>query len=100
MPMRQEGFVLVIFLIAQVLDGVLTYTGIQQLGIGVEVNQLIVFYVDTFGAAAALIGAKTLACACGLILYVAHYHRSLAVAAGAYVGVAVVPWLIALSLNS
>ncbi len=100
MPLRQEGLVLVIFLIAQVLDGVLTYTGIRQLGIDVEVNQLLVFYIETFGVGTALVGAKGVACACGLILYVAHYHRPLAVAAGAYLGVAIVPWLIALSLNS
>src|SRR5687767_3787324 len=100
MSMRQEGLVLVIFLIAQVLDGVLTYAGIRRLGIEVEVNQLLVFYIETFGVGLALVGAKGVACMCGLILYIAHYHRPLAVATGAYLGVAVVPWLIALSLNS
>jgi len=98
--MRQEGLVLAIFLIAQVLDGLLTYAGIRRLGIEVEVNQLLVFYIETFGVGLALVGAKGVACACGLILYVAHYHRPLAVATGAYLGIAVVPWLIALSLNS
>ena len=96
MPRRQELLVLVIFLIAQALDGVLTYAGVRQMGTDVEVNQLLVFYMETFGVGSALIGAKGLASACGLILYVAHYHRSLAVAAGAYLGVAVVPWLVAL----
>lgn len=100
MPMRQEGLVLVIFLVAQVLDGALTYAGVRQMGTGVEVNELIVFYMETFGVGAALIGAKGMACGCGLILYVAHYYRPLAVAAGAYLGVAVVPWLIALSALS
>jgi hypothetical protein len=100
MPMRQEALVLVIFFIAQALDGVLTYAGIRQMGIDVEVNHLIVYYIETFGVAAALIGAKGMACACGLILYTAHYHRSLAVAAGAYLGIAVVPWVLALSLYS
>jgi Domain of unknown function (DUF5658) len=100
MPMRQEGLVLVIFLVAQVLDGVLTYAGIRQLGLGVEANELLVFYIDAFGVGTALVGAKGLACACGLILYVAHYHRPLAVAAGAYLGVAVVPWVVVLSLYS
>jgi hypothetical protein len=100
MSMRQEGLVLAIFLIAQVLDGLLTYAGIRRLGIEVEVNQLLVFYIETFGVGLALVGAKGVACACGLILYVAHYHRPLAVATGAYLGIAVVPWLIALSLNS
>ena len=100
MSMRQEGLVLAIFLIAQVLDGLLTYAGIRRLGIEVEVNQLLVFYIETFGVGLALVGAKGVACACGLILYVSHYLRPLAVATGAYLGIAVVPWLIALSLNS
>jgi Domain of unknown function (DUF5658) len=100
MPIRQEPVVFLIFLVAQALDGILTYAGIRELGIGVEVNQLIVFYIETFGVGAALIGAKGMACACGLILYAAHYHRSLAVAAGAYLGVAIVPWLVALTLYS
>jgi hypothetical protein len=97
MRMRQEAVVFLIFLIAQALDGILTYEGIRQMGVGVEVNELIVFYIETFGVGTALIGAKGLACACGLILYVAHYYRPLAVAAGAYLGIAVVPWLVALS---
>jgi Domain of unknown function (DUF5658) len=100
MPIRQEPVVFLIFLVAQALDGILTYAGIRELGMAVEANQLIVFYSDMFGVGAALIGAKGLACACGLILYAAHYHRSLAVAAGVYIGVAVVPWLLALSLYS
>ena len=96
MPLRQEPLVLVIFFVAQTLDGVLTYAGVKQMGLDVEVNQLLVFYMQTFGVGSALVGAKGVACACGLILYIAHYHRSLAVAAGAYLGVAIVPWLVAL----
>jgi hypothetical protein len=99
MGLRQEPLVLFIFVVAQALDGTLTYAGIRQMGMGVELNQLLVFYMETFGIGVALVGAKTVACACGLILYAAQYHRPLAVAAGAYLGVAVVPWLIALSLN-
>jgi hypothetical protein len=97
MGLRQEPLVLFIFVIAQALDGTLTYAGIRQMGIDVELNQLLVFYMETFGLGLALVGAKSLACACGLILYVAHYHRPLAVAAGAYLGVAVVPWIVALA---
>ena len=93
---RQEPLVLFVFLVAQALDGTLTYAGVRQMGIGVEGNQLLVFYMETFGIGLALLGAKGLACGCGLILHVTNYHRSLAIAAGAYVGVAVIPWLLAL----
>jgi hypothetical protein len=91
---RQEPFILVVFFLVQALDGTLTYAGVRQLGIGVEVNQLLVFYMETFGIGLALVGAKGVACACGLILHLAHCHRPLAIAAGAYLGAAIVPWTI------
>ena len=94
---RQEQLVFLIFLIAQALDGALTYAGIRQMGLGVEMNGLLVFYMEAIGIGAALVAAKTVACACGLILYFTHYHRPLAVAAGGYIGVAVVPWLVVLA---
>jgi hypothetical protein len=97
MQPRQEVVVFGVFLIAQILDGALTYSGVRHLGMGVEVNQLLVFYMETFGIGLTLVGAKIVACACGLILYVAQYHRPIAVAAGAHLGVAVVPWLLALA---
>jgi hypothetical protein len=97
---RQEIIVLVIFLIAQLLDGLLTYKGIRVMGLEVEANQLLVFYIEAFGAPSALIGAKVFASVCGLVLYVTAYYRLLAAAAGAYLGVAVVPWLLTLSALS
>jgi hypothetical protein len=97
MRSRQEPLILFVFLLAQALDGTLTYAGVTRMGMGVEVNQLLVFYMETFGIGLALLGAKGVACGCGVILHVAHYHRPLAIAAGAYLGVAVVPWLLALA---
>lgn len=84
---------LVIFIGAQFLDGTLTYWGVSHMGLGVEVNALLARLMHAFGAAPVLVGAKLLACACGLILHVNHRHRVLAAAAGTYIGVAVVPWL-------
>jgi hypothetical protein len=94
---RQEGFVLSAFVAAQVLDGGLTYAGVQRLGMAVEMNGLLVFYMETFGLGLTLLGAKGVACVCGMILHVTRKHRPLAVATGAYVGLAIVPWLIALA---
>lgn len=93
---HQEGLVLGVFLAAQALDGALTYIGLRHLGTAVEANWLLLFYMETFGIGLTLVGAKGIACACGVVLHVHERHRSLAVVAGAYLGVAIVPWLIAL----
>jgi hypothetical protein len=94
---RQEEIVLSVFVLAQALDGALTYIGLHRFGLGLEVNQLLVFYMEIFGIGLTLVGAKGLACACGLILHVTDRHRALAIAAGASLGIAVVPWLLALA---
>ena len=45
------------------------------------------------GPGATLFAAKSLACACGLLLYLYAYLRSLAVVSGICLGVAVIPWI-------
>ncbi len=87
---------LVVFIVSQILDGGFTYGGVQRLGIDVEMNGLLVTMMHAIGPAAALTAAKTLACFCGVILYLTSHYRALAVAAGASIGVAVVPWCIVL----
>jgi uncharacterized membrane protein len=95
---RPEPTVLVLFVLAQALDGALTYVGVQRFGQAAELNGLLRFYIDAFGPAPALAGAKLLACGCGTLLYVSACHRTIAALAGAYFGVAVVPWIVALWL--
>ena len=97
MVRRQEEFVLSIFVLAQALDGALTYIGLHRFGVGMELNQLLVFYMEIFGVGLTLVGAKGLACACGVVLFVTERHKAVAIAAGASIGVAVVPWLLALA---
>jgi hypothetical protein len=92
-PAWHATFVFGVFLSAQALDGLLTYWGVSLLGIGVEANVLVAHAIETLGASWALLGAKLLACVCGYILYRTAFHRPLAIMAGLYVGVAVVPWL-------
>jgi hypothetical protein len=48
--------------------------------------------MELIGTPATLVGAKLLACACGCVLYYTARHRPLAITAGLYIGVAVVPW--------
>jgi hypothetical protein len=96
---RQEVLVLAIFLIAQILDGGLTYVGVRQFGIEAEGNALLITLMHAWGAGPALVAAKVFASMCGVILFVMSVYRVLAAAAGACIGVAVVPWLVALLAN-
>jgi Domain of unknown function (DUF5658) len=89
----QASLVFVIFLIAQVLDALLTYGGVRQMGIEVEMNRLLAEAMRVVGPAAALTVAKVVACICGYFLYSTARHRTLAVATGLSIGVAVVPWI-------
>lgn len=90
---RQPVVVLAIFLIAQLLDGALTYIGVRQFGIEAEGNILITTLMYTWGAGPALLAAKLFSSACGVILFAISVYRVLAAAAGACIGLAVVPWM-------
>jgi hypothetical protein len=89
---RDASLVFGIFLLAQVLDGLLTYAGLSLLGTQVEANVLLTTWMDLIGTPATIVGAKVLACACGYVLYYTAWHRPLAITAGLYIGVAVIPW--------
>jgi hypothetical protein len=93
---REATIVLIIFTIAQVADGLLTYWGVTTLGIHVEGNGLLAAGMHAIGPFGALVSAKLLACVCGYVLYQTASHRPLAVMAGLYIGVAIAPWLLVL----
>lgn len=95
-PRNQAPIVLAIFIVAQILDAVFTYGGVTRLGVDVEMNVLLATAMRAIGPALTLATAKLVACGCGLFLYWTARHRTLAVAAGLYLGVAVVPWCIVL----
>jgi hypothetical protein len=84
--------VLVVFLLAQCFDGVFTYVGVVTFGTGIEANPLIASLMMTFGHGVALTGAKLVAAALGICLHLRQVHAAVAVLAGFYLTVAVVPW--------
>jgi hypothetical protein len=88
----QAPIVLGLFVLIQLLDGVLTYWGVTHFGIDLEMNGLLSRWMHEIGPATTLFVAKALACACGVILYRADYFRALAAVAGLCLGIAVVPW--------
>ncbi len=86
-------FVLLLFLIAQLVDGVLTYTAVAVLGAAAEGNMLLDAAMETAGAGPALFGAKMMAAAGGLLLYVRGCHRTLGALTALYMAAAITPWL-------
>ena len=91
---NQAPIVLALFILTQVLDGALTYWGVSQFGIGIESNTYLASLMQSIGIAPALIAAKVLAVACGVVLFSTTSFRVLAVATGWCIGFAVVPWLV------
>ena len=98
---RFGDIVMVAFLAAQVLDGVLTYRGIRDYGLGIELegNPLVAFAMSALGVRLALILVKTFASLCGIVLHTHRYHRVLALLTAVYVVAAIGPWILLLYTN-
>ena len=84
---------LLIFLLLQLADGVLTYAAVDRFGPQAEGNPILATWIMLAGAMPALFGAKLLACACGAVLYISGVHRVLAGLSTLYLFAAVLPWL-------
>ena len=84
---------LVLFLLLQFADGVLTYAAVDRFGLQAEGNPILVAWILLAGALPAVFGAKLLACACGAVLYMSGVHRMLAGLSTLYLFAAVLPWL-------
>lgn len=80
------------FALVQLADGLLTYLGILAFGVHIEANPLIGWSVAAFGAATALIGAKTLAVVCAMVLHLASRHYIMSALTIAYLLTAIWPW--------
>ena len=96
--MVASRLILLLFLAAQAFDGVFTYAAVRTHGLSAEGNLLLATWMGLVGPAAALVGAKTLAGACGILLYLRGVHKTLALLTAFYALGAVGPWLIVLSL--
>lgn len=85
--------VLLVFLLAQCLDGVFTYVGVKTYGIGIEANPLIAAMMSYVGHGPALMGAKSIAGLLGIGLHLRQVHSAVAALALFYLAVAVFPWV-------
>ena len=84
---------LVLFLLAQASDGVLTYVGVATYGPGIEANPLIAWLMAQMGEGLALTTAKMTAATFGVALHLISVHKAVAALAVFYFVVAVVPWI-------
>ena len=89
---------LLLFLLAQASDGLLTYVGVATYGTGIEGNPLIAWLIHSMGAGPALSTAKITAASLGIALHLSAVHNVVAALAAFYVAVAVVPWITVLFL--
>ncbi len=88
---------IVAFLMAQALDGIMTYLGLRQFGPGIEANPLISHALPLVGQATAIAGAKFVAGGLGILLHVRGVHRVVALLTALYFCAAVLPWALLLS---
>lgn len=88
--------ILAMFLVAQGFDGLFTYVVVQAYGVAAEGNLLLATWIDLVGLGPAIVGAKGLACGCGVLLYCLGVRRALLGLTVFYIAVAIVPWLVVL----
>jgi uncharacterized membrane protein len=89
---------LLLFLLTQAGDGVLTYVGVTIYGPHMEGNPLISWLMTAIGEGPALFAAKLAACAFGIALHLSAVHKTVAVLTTFYLLVAVGPWVTILFL--
>jgi hypothetical protein len=93
-PVAKSRLVLLLFLVAQVFDGVFTYVAVQAHGVSAEGNFVLGTWMGLVGALPTLIVAKLIAASGGLLLYFYGIHRVLAALTLVYAAAAIGPWLV------
>ena len=91
--MPQPRLILSIFLLAQVFDGLLTYAAVGLLQAAGEGNVLLDALMQRAGVGPVLVAAKTVAGACGVLLYLRACYGILALLTAFYLVGAITPWL-------
>lgn len=91
--MRVSRLVLLLFLGAQLLDGLFTYVAVIAVGTHAEGNLLLAAWMDLLGPGPTLFGAKLVAASAGVFVYYCGMHRLLAGLTVLYGLVAIGPWL-------
>ena len=83
----------VLFLLAQASDGVLTYVGVSIYGLHMEGNPLVGWLMAAMGEGPGLAAAKLTAGCFGIALHLSAVHKAVALLAFFYLTAAVIPWV-------
>jgi hypothetical protein len=83
---------IVVFLLAQYLDGIFTYIGVMRFGVGIEANPLISTLMLWLGSGSGIVAAKAAAGVLGMALHLGRVHRAVAALATLYIAAAILPW--------
>lgn len=95
MPHGTFGDIAVLaFLVAQALDGSLTYFGLHTWGPSIEANPLVATLTSLAGIGAGLAGAKLFAMSLGVLLHLRRAHVIVALLAALHFALAVLPWTV------
>jgi len=81
-----------VFVIVQCLDGVLTYLGVHTWGLAIEANPLVSSAVAVAGVGTGLAATKLVAVALGMLLHLRRIHLVVALLSVFYIAVAILPW--------
>jgi hypothetical protein len=92
--MRPARMVLLLFLVAQLWDGIFTWVAVDSHGVAAEGNSILATWMLLAGPAPTLLAAKIGAAAGGVLLYARGVHAILAGLTLLYVVGAIGPWLV------
>jgi hypothetical protein len=84
--------VVLVFLVVQALDGILTYVGLASVGRASEGNPLVASLMATLGLGPGLVSAKLGASTLGVALHLTGTHRLVALLTAIYFAAAILPW--------
>jgi hypothetical protein len=91
--MRSSRLILLLFLVAQLADGLFTYVAVSAYGPAAEANVVLAVWMAIIGPAPTLLVAKAVAAGAGVFVYRRGLHDVLAVLTAMYAVVAVGPWI-------
>jgi hypothetical protein len=92
--MRVSRLVLLLFLVAQLFDGLFTYVAVNAVGTQAEGNILLATWMNIVGPGPTLFAAKLVAATGGVFVYYRGMHKLLASLTALYGLVAIGPWLV------
>ena len=92
--MRVSRLVLMLFLVAQLFDGLFTYVAVSAVGTHAEGNVFLASWMGLLGPGPTLFAAKLLAATAGIFVYYRGMHGLLAGLTALYGLVAIGPWLV------